>query len=123
MFICVFSISNIRLTLISIDTGELGSERNSLSDFLKSKIQASITAKGKVLILDSGEETLSSRNIKTLVKRFLHHKGLSEVYRVTEEKGLVKITKRKDEKKRRSEKKGTTPSSYDTLPYFFPNRP
>jgi len=111
------------VTLITIDTSELESERNSLSDFLKLKIRASITAKGKVLVLDLGEEMLSSRNIKTLVKRFLYHKGLSQVYRVTEEKGVIKIAKRKDAKKRRPEKKGTPPSPYDTLPYLFPNHP
>ena len=109
--------------MITVDTSELERERNSLSDFLKSKIKVSITAKGKVLVLDSGEETLSSISIKTLVKRFLHHKGLSEVYRVTEEKRVVKISKRKYRKERSSEKKGTPPSPYDTIPYFFPDRP
>jgi hypothetical protein len=56
------------------------------------------------------------------VKQFLHHKGLSETYRVTEEHGVVRITKRKH-KERKAKEKNTPPSPYDTLPYFFPAHP
>jgi len=109
---------------------ELENEDSHLSDFLKSKIRASITFEGSVLVIDSVEEKLSSRDMKTFVKRFLHHRGLSlhhrglsEAYRVTEENEVVRITKRRHKEEQRTKKKGTEPSSYDTLPYFFPNRP
>jgi len=75
------------------------------------------------LVIDSEEEKLSSRDIKAFVKRFLHHRGLSEAYRVIEENEIVRITKRKNREEQRAKKKVTEPSSYDTLPYFFPNRP
>jgi hypothetical protein len=101
---------------------ELGNERRNLSIFLKSKIQASITIKNKMLVLDPKEKTVSPKDVKTHVKQFLHHEGLSETYRVIEEHGSVRITKRKH-LVRRTEKKGTPPSPYDTLPYFFPAHP
>jgi hypothetical protein len=108
--------------LITIDIGELKSERDDLSEFLKSKLRASIITKENILVINS-EKVFSSKDAKTFVKRFLHHKGLSKNYRVIEEKELVRITERKNVGKRKAEKKGTEPSSYDTLPYFFPNRP
>jgi len=109
--------------LITIDVSELESEGSHLSDFLKSRIRASITFEDSVLVVDSEEEKLSSRDIKAFVKRFLHHRGLSEAYRVIEENEIVRITKRKNREEQRAKKKVTEPSSYDTLPYFFPNRP
>ena len=109
--------------MITIDVSELESEGSHLSDFLKSRIRASITFEDSVLVVDSEEEKLSSRDIKAFVKRFLHHRGLSEAYRVIEENEIVRITKRKNREEQRAKKKVTEPSSYDTLPYFFPNRP
>jgi len=44
---------------------ELESERDHLSDFLKSKLRASIIARDKMLAINS-EEELSSRNVKNL---------------------------------------------------------
>jgi hypothetical protein len=102
---------------------ELKDELNSLSSFLEPKIQVPITIKGKVLIIDSREETFSTRNVKTYVKRFLYHRGLSENYRVTEEHDVIRITKRKLRSIKKAKKEGTKPSVYDTLPYFFPVHP
>ena len=109
--------------MITIDVSELESEGSHLSDFLKSRIRVSITFEGSVLVIDSGEEKLSSRDVKAFVKRFLHHRGLSEAYRVVEENEVIRITKRKHKEEQRAKKKETEPLSYDTLPYFFPNRP
>jgi len=109
-------------SLITVDLGELKSMRRELSDFLRSKTRVSIAAKRNTLLLRSGEEKLSPREVKAYVKRFLHRKGLSETYRVTEEHRVVRIVKRRHGKKQVREK-GTPPSSYDTLPYYFPVRP
>ncbi len=102
---------------------EIKDERVNLFEFLKSKTKASITAKSKELIMEFGEGELSGRNLKTTVKRFLHQRGLSEAYRVTEESNIIRISKRKHMEPRKVENKGREPSPYDTLPYFFPNRP
>jgi hypothetical protein len=102
--------------------GELEHEHQSLSAFLESKIQVSITVKKAVLILDSKEKKVLPKEVKMLVKRFLHREGLYETYRVTEENEVVRIIKR-EHKVRKAKEKGTPPSPYDTLPYFFPAHP
>ena len=109
--------------MITIDVSEIKDERFNLFEFLKSKIKASIAIKRKELIIEFGEDDLSHRNLKTIVKRFLHHKGLSEDHRVTEENNIISISKRKHIESRKIEKKGRASSPYDTLPYYFPNRP
>lgn len=101
---------------------ELKNERGRLSDFLKLKLRASIVVKGKILVVGS-EERLSPKDVKTCVKRFLYHRGLSENYRVIKEHETIRITKRRLSKKKRVKKKGIPPSSYDTLPYLFPTHP
>jgi hypothetical protein len=108
--------------LITIDISELRSELDDLSEFLKIKLQASVITKDNILVINS-EKALSSKDAKTFIKWFLHHKGLSKNFRVIEEKETIKIVERKIMRKRKAEKKGIEPSSYDTLPYFFPNRP
>ena len=109
--------------MIAIDLSEIKEERDYLTDFLKSKIRGSVAVRGESLVLDAGEEKLLVKNVKTFVKRFLHQRGLSEAYRVIEEGDVIRVTKRKHREERRVKEKGTEPSSYDTLPYFFPNRP
>jgi hypothetical protein len=102
---------------------EIKEERNYLTDFLKTRIQVSIAVKGESLVLDAEEEKLLTKNVKVFVKRFLHQRGLSEAYRVIEEREVIRVAKRKHREERRVRDKGTEPSSYDTLPYYFPNRP
>lgn len=105
--------------MISIDLSGLENERNDLLKFLESKTKSSITIKGRLLLFEPGEKTLSPGEIKTLVKRFLHHKGLSDSFRVTEEKGAIKISKLKERKEEKREPKSSPPSPSETLPYFF----
>jgi len=109
--------------LITIDLGELKNKRVELSKFLQSKIRASISVKRNKLLLNPERKDVSPKEVKTLVKRFLHRKALSETYRVTEEQRVIRITKRRRGKKRSAEKKKVPPSAYDTLPYYFPLRP
>jgi len=108
--------------LITIDISELRSESSGLQTFLKEKVNVSITVEDSLLILDS-KGKISLRDIKAFVKRFLHHKGLSETYRVTVKHGTIKISKHKHKESKGTDRKGTPPSSYDTLPYYFPAHP
>ena len=111
------------LKLVTVDLGELDNEYSRLYAFLKSKIQGPITKKGELPIVVSMEKTVSPRDVKTYVKRFLHREGLSETYRVTEEQGIVRIIKRKRRGGRKTERREIPPSPYDTLPYYFPAHP
>jgi hypothetical protein len=107
------------LTTITIDMREPESERSNLSTFLESKIHAQISMEDKKLVVDSGKEALSPRDVKTYVKRFLHSKGLSETYRVTEEHSVVRVTKREHEPNKKVKTK-TPPNPHQTMPYYFP---
>jgi hypothetical protein len=98
---------------------ELESERSNLSTFLQSKIKAQISIENKRLVVDSGDGRLSPTDAKTYVKRFLHSRGLSETYRVTEEHEVVRVSKRQHEKDKKV-RKMTPPSPHQTMPYYFP---
>jgi hypothetical protein len=108
--------------MISIEVHEINNEQRALSNFLKSAIQVSVAVKGNALVLDTGQEKLPTRSVKTLVKKFLHQRGLEDTYRVIKEKEIFRIVKRKHGEKPHHHKKGTPPSSYNTLPYLFTNR-
>ena len=111
------------MRMITVDASELKEEIDSLSNFLKLRTDMSIDCKGGKLVLQSGNRMVCGRDVKTYVKRFLHKRGLSEFYRATEEKDTIRITRKKHERRRLSDRKGINPSSYQTVPYFFPNHP
>jgi hypothetical protein len=109
--------------MITVDASEIKEEINSISDFLKLRTAMSIDIKGGKLLLHLEDKTVSGRDVKTYVKRFLHRRGLSKIYRVTEDKDTLRISKRKDARRHQTERRGTGPSSYQTVPYYFPNHP
>jgi len=110
--------------LISIDMSDLDHEIENLSAFIELKTVAAGTRKGKTLVVVSeGDSGPSMRDLRTLIKRFLHQKGLSESYRVTEEKGVIHVTRRKERDRKKTDyRSGTKPSPSSTMPYFFPKR-
>ena len=109
--------------MITIDVSEMKDERDRLAEFLRTKLSAPVEVKGKTLILKPVSPVSTAGDLKTLVKRFLHQRGLSESCRVTLEGDVLRVSRRKHSEGRRSEPKGTGPSSYSTVPYYFPNPP
>jgi hypothetical protein len=110
--------------LISIDMSDLDHEIENLSGFIESKTVAATQRKGKKLFVVSDDDSAPSMSdLRTLIKRFLHQKGLSESYRVTEEKGVIHVTRRKERDRKKTDyRSGTKPSPSSTMPYFFPKR-
>jgi len=108
---------------MTVDISQIRSEKSNISDFLESRIKVTITRRGDFLVLDLGEEKLPPKNVIMLLKKFLHQKSLEETYRVSVEKEDARIDKQKDEKRQNTGKKRTSPSPYEKLPYYFPNRP
>lgn len=110
--------------MITIDLSQIKNEKDNLSEFLKSRIQVTITVSEDSLILETGEEEPPVKSMKTLLKKFLRHRGLEDRYSVIEKKETYKVVEKnveqKQQKKQNAEKEGTPPSVYDTLPYFFP---
>ena len=112
----------MRETLITVDIGELKKESENLRAFMQSEISAPMTVRGKILSIDSPKGSISPRNVKTLVKRFLHKIGWSEAYRVTEENAHITVRKREKERLTNNSRTGEKPSAHQRLPYFFPSR-
>lgn len=109
--------------MTTIDVSEIKDERDRLAGFLRMELSTTVEAKGKALMLQPASRASNAGALKTLVKRFLHRRGMSEDYRVTVEGDVLRISKRRHGEGRRSEPKGTGASSYNTVPYYFPNPP
>lgn len=110
--------------MITIDLSHIKNEKDTLSDFLRSKIWVVITVNGDSLTLDTGKEEPPVRSVKKLLKKFLRQRGLEDRYGVIEKKEtyimIEKNVEQKHREKQNTRKKGAPPSVYDTLPYFFP---
>jgi competence protein ComGF len=92
-----------------VDLGEMGNEKESLSSFLRSKLNIDVTSKGNKVIVYS--ENLSSKELKKMVNKFVHRRNLMKEYWVALEKDVVKINKfERLEKRERRKKRGTPPS-------------
>jgi hypothetical protein len=94
---------------LKVDLGELKDESESLSSFLHSKLKIDVTSRGNKLLVDS--ETISSKELKRVVNKFVYHRNLNNKYWVGLEGGVVKINKFKRSKKKEEQKKGTVPST------------
>jgi hypothetical protein len=105
--------------LIEVELGDLKKVENELADLLRQRLKADIKIKGGKLILDDSNGRLSHKDAKQQVEHALHHLGLGNEYRVHSQHQLIQIVK-KAKKTKYAEKKGTTPSPNQTMPYFFP---
>lgn len=87
-----------------MDLGELKDEKDSLLDFLSSKLKNDVTSKGNKVFVDS--ENLSSKELERLVNKFVYHRNLMHKYWVGLERGVIKIKKfehfKKKEKRRKA---------------------
>jgi hypothetical protein len=94
---------------LEVDLGELQDEKDSLSNFLHSRLKAHVSSDGNKLSVDS--EELSLQELKRLVSKFVYHRNLNNMYWVALESGVVKINKFKGVKKHEKHKKEVTPPS------------
>jgi len=95
---------------LTVDLGELKDERESLSNFLCSKLKVDVTPSGNKVLVDS--ENLSSKELKRLVSKFVYRRNLMNKYWVELKSGGVKINKfKRAEKHEKRKEKGTPPST------------
>lgn len=106
--------------MITVDVSDLKKEVNALAEFLQSKLQASIMIKGKMLVIEDSKAPTRTRDVKMYLKRFLHHRGFSEEYRVTVNRSLVRVLKVKTRKRPKERREGTVPHPADTMPWYYP---
>ena len=83
--------------------------RKSLSSFLTSKLDADVNLSGnKILVYD---DSLSAKELKHLVNKFVYHHHLNHHYWVELEGDVVKLHKFKRAEKKEKEQAGATPST------------
>jgi len=93
---------------LRVDLGELKDEKESLSNFLQSKLKVNVTSSGNKVLVDS--ENLSPTELKRLVNKFVYRRNLMNKYWVALESDVVKINKfKRSEKQKKRKKKGTPP--------------
>lgn len=83
--------------------------RKSLSSFLTSKLDADVKVSGnKILVFD---DSLSAKELKHLVNKFVYHQHLNRHYWVELEGDVVILHKFKHAEKKEKEQAGATPST------------
>ena len=88
---------------LRVELGELEDKRESLAIFLRSKLQADVTSGGNRIFVDS--ESLSSKELKRMVTKFIYQRNLMNTYWIALESGVVKIKKLKRSKKKEKQKR------------------
>ncbi len=92
-----------------MELGELNNEKESLSNFLRSKLEVDVTPSGNGIFVDS--ENVSSKELKKMVNKFVYRRNLMNKYWVALESGVIKIKKFKPSKKKEKRKKKETQPS------------
>ncbi len=101
--------------LQTVDLKRLPDEVTSTAEFLKSHLKGRIKTKGNQIQV----EGVKHKEVKLLLHKFLHKKGL-EGYRVLSQSGALEIVPPLPAEKHRREE-GTPPPASSTMPYLFPN--
>jgi len=95
---------------LRVDLGELEEERETLSNFLRTKLKVDINSSGNKVLVDS--ESIPPKELKRLVNKFVHRRNLMNKYWVALEKDVVKINKfKRPEKNEKRKSKATPPST------------
>ena len=89
-----------------MELGELDSESTALANFLNTKLKVKVTTNGKQVIVES--DTLSTKELKKIVLKFVYHRNLMNTYWVELHKNGVKINKFTHIEKHKNIKNSTT---------------
>ncbi len=99
-----------RKRTLEVDLGEMKNEGESLSRFLRSKLEVDVASGGNRVIVES--EDLSRKELKRLVNKFVYRRHLMNEYWVALESNVVRINKfNRSEKDEKRKKGGTKPST------------
>jgi hypothetical protein len=95
---------------LKVDLGDLKDERESLSSFLRSKLNVEVTSTDNKVTVDSPD--LPPEELKRMVTKFVYRRNLMNEYWTALESDTVKIKKlKRTEKERKQKKEGTQPST------------
>ncbi len=105
--------------MLTVELKNVQDEFRDVVAFVRSKVKARVRAQGSQLQLD-----LSAKEMKLLLHKYLHHKGL-DAYRVeVVHPGLVEVFSPEHARPHStSNVRGSPPSAGATMPYEFPFSP
>jgi hypothetical protein len=90
-----------------VDLGDLDNEKERLSNFLQSNLQASVASSHNKLAVNS--ENLSVRELQRVVTKFIYHRNLNLTHWVSIEGVTVKINRFKGTAKKKEKHKKEAP--------------
>jgi hypothetical protein len=94
-------------TELQVDLGDLDNEKERLSRFLQSNLQASVASSRNKLTVNS--EDLSARELQRVVTKFIYHRNLNLTHWVSIEGTTVKINRFKGTAKKKEKHKKEAP--------------
>jgi hypothetical protein len=86
--------------MLSVDVSDLDEDvRDGLPEFVESKLQVKSEQQGSVITFDdkNARTHVSTPEIKTYLKRFLHSKELRKKYRLLSSEGTFKFVKLRED--------------------------
>jgi hypothetical protein len=92
---------------LQVDLGDLDNEKERLSSFLQSNLQASIASSKNKLTVNS--KNLSVRELQRVVTKFIYHRNLNLTHWVSIEGTTVKINRFKSTAKKKEKHKKEPP--------------
>jgi uncharacterized protein YuzE len=93
--------------MVTVDTSDLeGSVKDGLVEFIESKLPVKSEKEGEVVTFEdkSPRTHVTSPEIRTYLKRYIHSKELRKQYRIMSESGSLKFVKQKVEEEEEEEK-------------------
>jgi hypothetical protein len=104
--------------ILTVELKELHDRASEATQFLKSKIEGKMKAKGTQLQIEGAR----TKEVKLILHKFLHHQGLNH-YRVLSQNGVLEVTPPEKHEAHPLEREGSPPTAAQTTPYYFPQAP
>jgi len=104
--------------VLTVELKELHDRANEASQFLKSKVEGKMKAKGTQLQIEGAK----TKQVKLLLHKFLHHQGLNH-YRVLSQRGVLEVTPPEKHEVHPQAREGSPPAAAQSTPYYFPQAP
>ncbi len=103
---------------LTVELKELHDRASEATQFLKSKVEGKMKAKGTQLQIEGAR----TKEVKLLLHKFLHHQGLNH-YRVLRQGGVLEVTPPEKHVVHTQGREGSPPTAPQTTPYLFPQTP
>jgi translation initiation factor 1 (eIF-1/SUI1) len=111
------SVSRSEVELVQIiEMKRVPGEIKPVTEFLRDRIKGSVIVKGSQIEIEGA----SRDEIKQLLHKFLHQRGLTN-HKVHSQPSFIEIIPH-DSRHVRKGTKGRPPTAPETMPYFFPGR-